>query len=245
MSVEGVYRWIVFLPSKTHTTTSMVGVPNRYYGLFEDGHLKVRGIDVQKHITPAWIYDTQQSMLDVFSEAKSAREFLARIPRALAVAKGAAERLRRREVDPDELGLMVQSTREVEEYRATTMTKSALRRLKAAGTRRNPGEYVKYVVARTAGPPDARSTPVELFASQGPLKIQGPPTYKVEFYLRLLARSVETLLAPFGLEEEALLQWFLGRASSPRAAKLGPLNASGRPAFVRAGRLAALDVLPR
>src|SRR6267143_5735735 len=87
MSVEGVYRWIVFLPSKTHTTSSTVGVPNRYYGLFEDGHLKVRGIDVQKHITPAWIYDAQQAMLDVFSEAKSSDQFVARIPRALEVAK--------------------------------------------------------------------------------------------------------------------------------------------------------------
>ncbi|MEA3137152.1 MAG: polymerase, partial [Thermoplasmata archaeon] len=52
LEVEGVYRWLVLLPSKLHSTTSPVGVPNRYYGKFEDGTLKVRGIEVQRHSTP-------------------------------------------------------------------------------------------------------------------------------------------------------------------------------------------------
>src|SRR5919108_3012650 len=72
MDVEGVYKWVVFLPSKTHSTSSDVGVPNRYYGKFEDGTLKVRGIEVQRHSTPEWIYATQQGMLDVLSEADDA-----------------------------------------------------------------------------------------------------------------------------------------------------------------------------
>jgi len=120
------------------------------------------------------------------------------------------------------------------------MTKSALSRLKAAGTRRNPGEYVKYVVARRTGPHDGRSTPVELFGAQGPFKIQSPTTYDVEFYLRLLARSVETLLAAFEFEEEALLAWFLGRAKSPKETKPRSLDASERPTYLRVGRLSAL-----
>ena len=43
ISYEGRYRWIVFLPSKTH-----FGVPvlNGFYGVFQDGKVKARGIEL-------------------------------------------------------------------------------------------------------------------------------------------------------------------------------------------------------
>lgn len=216
MDVEGVYKWVVFLPSKTHSTSSDVGVPNRYYGKFEDGTLKVRGIEVQRHSTPAWIYDVQQGMLDVFAEADDKAGFLLRIPRALQLAKAAAMDLRRREVDPKELGIMVQATKAVEDYAANTVARNALERLRDHGTERRPGEYVKYVVTRKAGPRKAHSVPVELFDEDDPWFGTEPGVaYHIDAYLRLLARSVETLLSPFGYTEQGLLDWFWGRAKRP------------------------------
>jgi DNA polymerase-2 len=47
---EGHYRWIVFLPSKMHPK---IGVLNRYYGVMEDGKVKVRGIEVRRADTPS------------------------------------------------------------------------------------------------------------------------------------------------------------------------------------------------
>jgi len=237
MDVEGVYRWVVLLPSKTHSTSSEVGVPNRYYGKFEDGRMKVRGIDVQRHITPGWIYDAQQRMLDVLARADNARQFRALLPEALDAAKDAALRLRARTVDPHELGMMVQATKAVGEYLANTATKHALRRLEDAGTKRRPGEYVKYVVGRSHGPGDARATPVELMGREGPWGAPTQPIYNTEFYLRLLARSVETILAPFGYEEDAVFEWLAGRAESPRRAANAQVVAAARPPFVRSGRL--------
>jgi DNA polymerase II len=216
MDVEGVYKWIVFLPSKTHSTSSDVGVPNRYYGLFEDGRLKVRGIEVQRHSTPHWIYDAQQGMLDVFIQAKDAQGFRERIPQALEVAKAAADRLRARAVEPEKLGIMVQARMSVEEYRAQTNTKGALRRLRDAGTERHPGEYVQYIVARKEGPHGGRAIPVELLRSRSSWFGQTPPPYHVDAYLRLLARSVETMLSPFGYTEEDLLEWLRGRSRTPK-----------------------------
>jgi DNA polymerase II len=216
MDVEGIYKWVVFLPSKTHSSASEVGVPNRYYGRFQDGRMKVRGIDVQKHITPGWIYDTQQAMLDVLGEAENGEEFRARIPRALAVAKKAALDLRRRAIVPEELGLMVQATRDVHEYQQNTNTKFALKSLQDAGTQRNPGEYVKFVVARRDGAAASRAIPVELLKKSGPFAEKRGREYHVEFYTRLLAHSVETLLAPFGYAEEPLFQWLRGASKSPR-----------------------------
>lgn len=215
MDVEGVYRWLVLLPSKTHSTSSEVGVPNRYYGKFEDGTLKVRGIEVQRHSTPPFLYDVQQGMLDVLVEADDARGFLERIPRALAVAKAAAGRLRRREVDPEDLGLMLQARMSVEEYAANTGTKAALKLLRDAGTERKPGEYVKFVVSRTTGPWDARVKPVELMGEASPWFGAPAETYAVDAYLRLLARNVETLLSPFGYTEEGVLAWLRGNSKRP------------------------------
>ncbi|HJU60281.1 MAG TPA: DNA polymerase domain-containing protein, partial [Nitrososphaeraceae archaeon] len=42
ISFEGIYKWIAFLPSEIN---SHLPVLNRYFGVFEDGTLKVRGIE--------------------------------------------------------------------------------------------------------------------------------------------------------------------------------------------------------
>jgi DNA polymerase elongation subunit (family B) len=42
ITFEGRYKWICFLPSKMHPR---IGVLNRYYGVMENGKIKVRGIE--------------------------------------------------------------------------------------------------------------------------------------------------------------------------------------------------------
>lgn len=49
ISYESKYKWLVFLPSRA---SASVPVPNRYFGLFDDGSIKVRGIEVRRHDTP-------------------------------------------------------------------------------------------------------------------------------------------------------------------------------------------------
>lgn len=215
MDLEGIYRWLVLLPSKTHSTASTVGVPNRYYGKFEDGTLKTRGIEVQRHSTPPFLFGVQDGMLQVLAEADDPAGFLARIPRALRVAAEAAGRLRRREVDARELALTVQARMAVEEYTANTGTKAALRLLRDAGTELRPGQNVRFVVARTQGPWRARVVPLDLIGKRAPWFDGGGPAYDVDAYVRLLARQVETLLAPFGYTEDVLHAWLSGRRRRP------------------------------
>ncbi len=236
MDVEGVYKWVVFLPSKVHSHSEpgAVGVPNRYYGKFQDGTLKVRGIEVQRHSTPDWIHDVQQRMLDVLAEADNSAQFMQRIPRALAVAQAAANDLRNRRVAPRQLATMVQATREVEEYQADTNTKTALRRLRDAGTERKPGEYVKYVVSRQDGPKEGRVVPIELFASSSPWFGDIQTTYHVAHYVRLLARSVETLLAPFGYWEDFVHAWLMGASDQPLPPAPSRVDVPARPEWVAA-----------
>ncbi|HDJ66137.1 MAG TPA: hypothetical protein ENF33_00265, partial [Nitrososphaeria archaeon] len=49
ISYEGRYRWIVFLPSRTHPDRP---ANNRYFGVFMDGRLKYRGIEARRRDTP-------------------------------------------------------------------------------------------------------------------------------------------------------------------------------------------------
>ena len=71
LDLEGVYKWIVFLPNKGTGT----GALNRYYGLFESGKLKLRGIELRKHDTPEFIRKAQSGMLDVLSKGDDSAGF--------------------------------------------------------------------------------------------------------------------------------------------------------------------------
>ena len=48
LEVEGIYRWIVFLPRRNQTT----GALNRYYGCLENGDIKIRRLEIRQGNMP-------------------------------------------------------------------------------------------------------------------------------------------------------------------------------------------------
>ena len=64
MSLEGVYRWIVFLSSKVKEGRP---VPSRYFGVFNNGTLKTRGLANRRRDTPLYVKDVQEEMLAILS----------------------------------------------------------------------------------------------------------------------------------------------------------------------------------
>ncbi len=52
MSLEGVYRWLVFAPSKIKSSRPVAA---RFYGAFTDGQTKIRGLACRRHDTPDFI----------------------------------------------------------------------------------------------------------------------------------------------------------------------------------------------
>ncbi|HEX9795645.1 MAG TPA: DNA polymerase domain-containing protein, partial [Anaerolineales bacterium] len=69
IELEGVYRWLAFLPSRTEPR---VAVANRYFGAFEDRSIKIRGIEARRHDTPTYIRQTQLETLNILAEAVDA-----------------------------------------------------------------------------------------------------------------------------------------------------------------------------
>ena len=90
INFEGRYKWIVFLPSKTHPR---IGVLNRYYGVMENGKIKVRGLEVRRRDTPRFIFDAQTEMINTLASANNSTELRQKIPEALEVVKKYRQKL--------------------------------------------------------------------------------------------------------------------------------------------------------
>jgi len=95
LNFEGRYKWIVFLPSKNHPK---IGVLNRYYGVMENGKLKIRGLELRKRDTPKFVYDAQMEMINTLASARNSQEFAEKIPEVLEVVKRYRQKLIKGEV---------------------------------------------------------------------------------------------------------------------------------------------------
>ena len=64
MSFKDIYKWIAFIHCKAN---DILPVPNRYFGLFADGSLKIREIEARRHDTPILFSRCQNKILEVIA----------------------------------------------------------------------------------------------------------------------------------------------------------------------------------
>ena len=142
LNFEGLYKWIVFLPSKMHPN---IGVLNRYYGVMESGKLKVRGLEVRKHDTPRFVYDAQMEMIKVFSAANNSREFMQKIPQAIEVVKAYRQKLLNDEVPIWDLIISKHLSKNPKHYKQHVSQVIAAEQLMKEGSEVHAGNNVKFV----------------------------------------------------------------------------------------------------
>ncbi|MCI4372316.1 MAG: hypothetical protein L3K02_01530, partial [Thermoplasmata archaeon] len=195
LGYEGRYRWIVFLPAVTHG----LGVPNRYYGLYESGEFKLRGIGGRRHDTTGLVRRFEAEMLDLFRAAHGPEEFRALVPRALHRADGFAEQVRNGAWPVAELVISHRIGQASDAFVTFTDSVAALRQLEQAGASRQPGQVVRYVVLDRASRSYRERVRPEEF-------LEGGERYDPDAYLEILARAAETLLVPFGVRRDELLE---------------------------------------
>jgi len=199
LSVEGKYRWIVFLPSKV-----LGGVPvlNRYYGVFEDGEIKMRGIDARKRDTPPFIAEAQMSMIRELAKARSAEEFVDKIPSSLKELRHYAEALIRRKVEPQQLLITKQLSRDPYRYMHAVFQAIAAKQLVKIGIDVSAGQTVQYLIA-DANNRYAYSRAVAAQLANSTTK------YDVEKYLELLFSAAENILSSFGYSAKKIRDYVL------------------------------------
>jgi DNA polymerase elongation subunit (family B) len=146
IELEGIYKWVVFLPSKTSPDFP---VATRYFGAFEDGKIKARGLAFRRDDTPPLIKEAQEKMLQVLSSCQDGQEFRERGREVREILKEYEIRLQNGEVRNEDL-LVAKSVRQkVSEYKVANLTALALQQLDEAGIEIHPGEKVHYLMKDT------------------------------------------------------------------------------------------------
>ncbi len=190
IDIEGVYRWLAFPPSRQYAACP---VANRYFGAFEDGKIKMRGIEARRHDTIRWIRDAQAEMLEILARAQDAAGYRALLEgEVFALARARLEELRRGAVPPRMLAILHRLSHPPEEYRTNLPVALAARELAARGVHLAPGEAVEYVLTLGGGarPYDAwRETDCVDTAR----------------YRELFLRMLESLAAPAGLDRAKIV----------------------------------------
>ncbi len=182
IKIEGIYRWIAFLPS---TQNSEVPVPTRYYGVFESGELKCRGIELRRHDTPAIIKEMQLRMIEELAPARSLADFR----KLMRSAKRHLESTTRRIVSGNALQGELLITKGISKasYQSTLPQAVVVSKLRQRGFSPQPGHYLSYFVShRGAAVPAAR------YAVEG----DGCPYDSAE-YARLARLAADHIFAPF------------------------------------------------
>jgi DNA polymerase elongation subunit (family B) len=196
----GVYKWIVFLPSKTHPN---VPVLNRYYGVKEDGSIKVRGLEVRRRDTPNFVYDAQMEMIKALAVAEDSKGFVDKIPDALKVVKEYKRKLLDGEVPIWDLIVTKRLSKDLEEYTQKVSQMIAGEQLKKEGFEVSAGKSVKFLFTSSKNKRYRRRVKAKEL-----IKERTNPDVKK--YLLLLYSAASNLLSPLGYTPERVNDYVRG-----------------------------------
>ena len=198
LSIEGIYKWIVFLSSKVNVSTQ---VANRYFGCFEGtNELKVRGIEYRRHDTPAYFKKCQGEILKVLARCDTVAELkeCAR-SKGMRIFEEHARMLEEHKVQAHELLIRRRLSKDPESYSSKRqLSVAAANQLEREGMKLKAGQPVSYVITNYSSGGENRGVPNELIEEKS-------TEYDSERYIDLLAECCATVLEPFGVSKEMLL----------------------------------------
>jgi DNA polymerase-2 len=212
--MDGVYRWVVFLPSRVN---GRVPVPNRYFGVFQDGSVKVRGIEARRRDSAPFITKTQLHLLEILAQAEDADHLKDVLPKAQAYVRKQLYLLRQGGVSLEQLLVSQKLSKELTEYSAPSPAARAVRQMQAAGRAVRPGQRVRFLF--TLGKPGVCAWDV-------PGAHPDPHTLDLPRYCTLFERAVQTVLDPIeqsvkgGVEAECLYLFPQSRTGSETFARM-------------------------
>jgi DNA polymerase-2 len=215
ITLDGIFRWAAFLPSRVD---DRVPVANRYFGLFQDGSFKVRGIELRRGDTCKFIAGTQSEILEILSQAFSVDELPQMLPRVAALLRRRLTELRSYSVPEDQLVVIQKVSRSPDEYRTPSPAARAAAQLVLTGKSIRPGQHVKFLF--TCGKPGVWAWDL---TEQFDIK-----SLDVKRYADLLLRAASTVLQPLGVTEQDLRGGLVveGAQARPRQGAL-PLYSGG------------------
>lgn len=141
LSFEGIYKWIAFLPSKMYNGLPVI---NRYFGVFKNGEIKIRGIEARKHDTPEFIKRCQLEMLEVMAEYSSSQEVRENMDKVVRILEKHLAVLEHRNVPIEELIINKRLSKNGSDYKKDILQAIVSRQLAEHGRKLNAGESISY-----------------------------------------------------------------------------------------------------
>jgi DNA polymerase-2 len=198
ISLEGIYKWILFPSSKMDGN---MATANRYVGTYRNDELKLRGIESRRRDTCKFIKAMQHRMLECMSSANSVQEIQTMIPSLLCIVEEYVGTIRSGKANPMELVLRRHIHKEADEYTNNSVSAVVTRMLEDAGVHLSAGESIDYIILdHTGKKKPEKAKPLALYAFED--------GYDAEKYIELVLDAASTLLEPFGYSVEVLAEKF-------------------------------------
>jgi DNA polymerase elongation subunit (family B) len=188
LNFEGCYKWIVFLPSRMHPHSAVL---NRYYGVKDDGRMKMRGLEARRRDTPKFIGDAQRDILKALATADDSEAFMGKIPQALAIVRRYREDLLADHVPIGDLMVTKRLSKHPQTYKQRVSQVIAAEQLLREGVDIAAGKSVRFLFTSADNERYERRVRAEELVERG----TSPDVRK---YLLLLYAAASTILSPFG-----------------------------------------------
>lgn len=181
MAIEGVYKWLVYPPSKIDP---LLPVSTRYFGKFYNGEIKTRGIASRRKDTPLFVKKMQEELLAIMRQADTIseiKELHLEIHKTFLHYK---ELLELGVVPWQELLVRKTIGKTMDEYTVENANFLSLEQLLDYKIEIEPGEKVRYLVVKENHPNKKKRYQIEetLIISKN-LEIQ---RYDIDYYTKQL-----------------------------------------------------------
>lgn len=201
ISLDGIYRWVSFLPSRMNRK---VPVSNRYFGVFQSGEIKMRGIETRRQDTPLFISKTQLEIIQLLATVSNTDQLPDVLPRIRKLLQERINNIRQYRIPLHEFVVRQTLSRTSNEYRGSSSVATAIRQLEAVGKSFRPGQAVRFVYTTGSTRVHAWDLP----------SLPDVRSLDIHRYLELLMRAVETVLTPLGFSRKELDEWVFDNALS-------------------------------
>ncbi|MFX1419792.1 MAG: DNA polymerase domain-containing protein [Promethearchaeota archaeon] len=198
MNWEGRFNVIAFLPSRAEPDVPAL---SHYWGIKNNGEIKVRGIEVRRRDMPKIVKDAQYAFIEIFQGAKTVEEFMERIPKVKKKLYEYVERTYSGILSRDELTIRQKISRNPSQYKVNSYQAVAARQLERSGVVTSAGMNVRYIILNAEADPDFPEKKVIL----SDLYDEKKHEYDRKKYVELLKRAFENIF-PFEFELDDLLK---------------------------------------
>jgi DNA polymerase, archaea type len=189
ISFEGVYKWIVFDSSKINPNLPAL---NRYFGVFEDGTIKMREIETRRHDTPKLFIYFQEELMKIMSVHNNIHEITKCLPILESVYKKYINLICSKKISYTDLIFTKRISKAGNEYAdRKTIENCVLKRLSSNGKSLNAGEEIKYIITNFYNENFLeRAIPIELIDEHN-------IRYDTKRYLELLKDTYDSVTKVF------------------------------------------------